>query len=212
MITTKKGKDGKNNIDLTYTKGNNSRGIPEYERIGAADYYTLMWEANRNSLAYRQTNPVALATAGTTATNGLGALVGYNVFDVPFNQLVSPEGVFNSSAKMIYDAEEMNWEKPLITPNSRDEVNLKFSGGANKSDYLISLGYLSDKGFLVNSDFKRYTLRLNVNTQLKPFFKTGLNINGGLTDSNSGQDGTNTAFVNPFFFSRNMAPIIQFML
>ncbi|HLO45323.1 MAG TPA: SusC/RagA family TonB-linked outer membrane protein [Leadbetterella sp.] len=207
LITTKKGRDGKNNIDLSYTKGNNSRGIPEYERVGAADYYTLMWEANRNSLAYRQTNPVALATAGTTATNGLGALVGYNVFDVPFNQLVSPEGVFNPNAKMIYDAEEMNWEKPLIAPNSRDEMNLKFSGGANKSDYLISLGYLSDKGFLVNSDFKRYTLRLNVNTQLKPFFKTGLNVNGGLTDSNSGQDGTNTAFVNPFFFSRNMAPI-----
>jgi TonB-linked SusC/RagA family outer membrane protein len=208
LITTKKGKDGANQIDLTYTKGSNSRGIPEYDRVGAADYYTLMWEANRNSVAYRATNPVALATAGTQATNGLQALVGYNVFDVPFNQLVSPDGVFNSSAKMIYNGDDLNWEKPLVTPNSRDELNLKFSGGSNKTDYLISFGYLKDKGFLVNSDFDRYSVRMNVNTQVKSFFKTGLNLSGNISNSNLAADASgNTAFVNPFFFSRNMAPI-----
>jgi TonB-linked SusC/RagA family outer membrane protein len=208
LITTKKGKDGTPQIDLTYTRGTNRRAVPEYERVSSADYYTLMWEANRNSIAYRATNPVALATAGTQATNGLQALLGYNVFDVPFNQLVSPEGVFNSNAKMIYDAEALDWQKPLIKPNSRDELNLKFSGGFNKTDYMLAFGMLKDNGFLLNSNFDRYTVRANINSQLKPFLKTGLNFNASLNSSNFAVDvDNNTAFVNPFFFGRNMAPI-----
>ena len=51
MVTTKKGAKGKNNISVKFTKGFNSRGLQEYERVGSSDYYPLMWEANRNNFA-----------------------------------------------------------------------------------------------------------------------------------------------------------------
>jgi hypothetical protein len=90
---------------------------------------------------------------------------------------------------------------------SRDEVNLNFSGTSSNTDYFLSLSYLKDKGFLIRSDYDRYTARLNVNTQVKPWLKTGANISATLTKSNQADADGNTSFVNPFFFSRGIAPI-----
>lgn len=207
MVTTKKGAKGKNNISVRYTKGFNSRGLQEYERVGPADYYPLMWEANRNNFAYRTTNPVALATASTNASNNLGGIVGYNVYNVPFNQLVGTDGKLNPNATMIYSSDDLNWEKPLTRQGERDEISINFSGSAEKSDYFLSLSYLKDKGFLIRSDYDRYTARLSVNNQMKSWFKVGTNLSTTITKSNQADADGNTSFVNPFFFSRGMAPI-----
>ena len=207
MVTTKKGVKDKNSINFRYTKGFNSRALPEYDRVGSADYYPLMWESNRNSFAYRAANPIAIGTASTNASNNLPALLGYNVYNVPFNQLVGNDGKLNPSATPIYSEEDLNWESPLMRQGNRDEVALNFSGSNGKSDYFVSLSYLKDKGFLLRSDFDRYTGRINVNNQVKSWFKTGANLTATISKSNVADDGGNTSFVNPFFFSRNMAPI-----
>lgn len=215
MITTKKGVKGKNNISVKFTKGFNSRGLQEYDRVGAAEYYPLMWEANRNSFAYRATNPIALATASANASNNLAGVIGtnattgaaYNVFNVPIAQLVGVDGKLNPNATMIYTADDLNWEKPIVRQGVRDELNINFSGSSEKSDYFLSLSYLKDKGFLIRSDYDRYTARLNVNNQIKSWFKVGTNLSTTITKSNQADANDNTAFVNPFFFSRGMAPI-----
>jgi TonB-linked SusC/RagA family outer membrane protein len=209
MVTTKKGAKGKNNINIKYTKGFNTRAMPEYDRVGAAEYYPLMWEANRNSLAYRATNPVALATANATASAGLGAIVGlgYNVFDVPFASLVGTDGKLNANAKMIYSADDLNWEKAVMRQGVRDEVAANFSGSNGKSDYFLSVSYLNDKGYQIKSDYDRFTARLNVNSQMNDWFKVGANMNTTVTTSNQSTADGGTSFVNPFFFTRGMAPI-----
>ena len=209
VVTTKKGKKDRSNISVNITKGINSRALPEYDRVGPDQYYPLMWEQFRNSIAYRAVNPVALAAANLSATNSLSGLVNYNVYDVPFNQLVNTDGQMNPSAKLIYSPDDLNWEKPLIRQGNRNDINMSFSGGQDKSDYFLSLSYLSDKGFLIRSDYERYTARLNVNTQMKPWFKTGANLSATIIKSNQADvpaDG-GTTFVNPFFFSRTMGPI-----
>jgi len=209
MVTTKKGAKGKNNINIKYTKGFNTRAMPEYDRVGAAEYYPLMWEANRNSLAYRATNPVALATANATASAGLGAIIGtgYNVFDVPFASLVGTDGKLNANAKMIYSADDLNWEKAVMRQGVRDEVAANFSGSNGKSDYFLSVSYLNDKGYQIKSDYDRFTARLNVNSQMNDWFKVGANMNTTVTTSNQSTADGGTSFVNPFFFTRGMAPI-----
>lgn len=207
MVTTKKGVKGKNSINVRYTKGANTRALPEYDRVGPAEYYPLMWEANRNSFAYRAANPIALSTASANASTNLAGVVGYNVYNVPFAQLVGADGTLNPSATMIYSTDDLNWEKPLMRQGSRDEINLNFSGSGDKSDYFISLSYLKDKGFLIRSDYDRYTARLNVNNQMKSWLKIGTNLSATITKSNQADADGNTSFVNPFFFARGMAPI-----
>ena len=209
MVTTKKGSKDRNTINVKYTKGYNTRALQEYERIGPADYYPVMWESYRNSLAYRATNPLTLAAASTDASAQIGTLLGYNVYNVPKNQLVGTDGKLNPSASLLYTGDELNWEKPLMRQGKRDEINMNFSGGSEKSDYFLSVSYLNDKGFLIRSDYDRYTARLNTNTQLKPWLKTGANISATVTKSNQADvpDAGGNTFVNPFFFTRTMGPI-----
>ena len=207
MVTTKKGAKGTNNINVKFTKGINSRGLQEYDRVGPADYYPLMWEAYRNSLVYRASNPLDMAAANTEASNKVVDLVGYNVYNVPKDQLVSTDGTLNPSAKLLYSPSDLDWFSPLVRPGSRDEVNLSFSGAQEKTDYFISASYLRDKGYLIRSDYDRFTGRMNVNSQMKPWFKTGANLSATIIKSNQADADGNTTFVNPFFFSRNMGPI-----
>lgn len=209
MVTTKKGSKAKNTINIKYTKGFNTRALPEYDRVGPGDYYVLMWEANRNNLAYRASNPVPIATANQTATNGLGAIVGlgYNVFNVPFAQLVGTDGKLNPNASIIYNPDDLNWEKAVMRQGVRDEVNANFSGSNGKSDYFLSVSYLNDKGYQIKSDYDRFTARLNVNSQMNNWFKVGANMNTTVTSSNQSTADGGTSFVNPFFFTRGIAPI-----
>ena len=209
MITTKKGTKDRNNINVKYTKGYNSRALPEYDRLTPEQYYPVMWESYRNSLVYRAANPLTLAAANTDATAQIGNLLAYNVFDVPKNQIVGTDGKLNPNAKMLYSPDDLNWETPLMRQGNRDELSVNFSGGSEKSDYYMSLSYLNDKGFLLRSDFERYTARLNVNTQMKSWLKTGANISASISKSNQADVPTDggTTFVNPFFFSRTMGPI-----
>jgi TonB-linked SusC/RagA family outer membrane protein len=209
MVTTKKGSKGKNTINVKYTKGFNTRALPEYDRVGAGDYYPLMWEANRNNLAYRTASPLTLAAANAAASSGLGAILGtgYNVYNVPFAELVGLDGKLNPNAKMIYNADDLNWEKAVMRQGVRDEVAANFSGSNGKSDYFLSVSYLNDKGYQIKSDFDRFTARLNVNSQMNDWFKVGANMNTTITTSNQSTADGGTSFVNPFFFTRGMAPI-----
>lgn len=207
MVTTKKGANGESKISVKFTNGQNSRGLQEYERVNAEQYYPLMWEQFRNSQSYRASNPIALDVASASASERLVSLVGYNIFNVPDNQLVNNQGVFNPSARLLYDERDLDWAIPLMRQGNRNEANLNFSGGQQNSNYFFSFSYLNDKGFLIRSDYDRYTARLNYNTQVKPWLKAGTNLNATITNSNQADADGNNSFVNPFFFSRNMGPI-----
>jgi TonB-linked SusC/RagA family outer membrane protein len=209
MVTTKKGQKGRSSITLKYTQGNSQRGLPEYDRVEIADYYPLMWEAYRNSLMSRATNPLSREAASADASRNIVSLLGYNAYNVPAAELVGTDGRLNSNAQVIFKPEDLNWETPLMRQGVRNEVNLSFQGGDGKTDYFASFGYLNDKGFLIRSDFKRYNARVQINNTLKPWLKTNTNLSYTNVFSNISDAGTgnNTAFVNPFFFSRNMGPI-----
>lgn len=213
MITTKKGKSGRNNVTFKYNSSVNSRAIPNYDRVDAASYYPLMWEAYRNSLAYRASSPLSLAAASNQASGlvtgqqGIVDLLGYNAFDVPNNRLMNPDGTLNPSAQSIYKQEDLDWFNPLTRNATRNEYSLNFSGGVDKTDYFVSFNYLKENGYIKRSDFERFSVRTNVNSQVKSWLKTGMNIaftrSGGLFAST---DGSNS-IVNPFFFASRMGPI-----
>ncbi len=217
MITTKRGSKDREQLSLKAETGFSSRAIPEYEVVNAYQYYPLMWEAYRNSLAYARTNPYPMEQAnqvasglapvrGTTRITGIAEQLAYNPFNVPNNQVVLPDGTINPEASLLYPG-DLDWEAPMKRRGSRSDYVLSYSGGSDKTDYFASLGYLSEKGFFIRTDFERISARVNVNTQPLSWFKTGFNLAGNTTRSNTASDGSSTGFVNPFFFTRNIGPI-----
>lgn len=231
MINTKKGKRSHNQVQLKAFHGIYTRAMQEYSRVNAFQYYPLMWEALRNSLVYPATSstaPVPLAEANKLAsgtwprfTNGantgkqnyngiaysdISQLLLNNPFNVPSTEIVREDGTINPNAKLLYP-EDMDWYKALSRTGNRQEYSLVTSGGAEKRDYYISLGYNNEKGFIDQSDFRRFTGRVNANSQPLNWLKTGVNLSGAIVTGNNANDGTTNSFVNPFFFTRDIGPI-----
>ncbi|MDB5232918.1 MAG: TonB-dependent receptor plug [Chitinophagaceae bacterium] len=212
MITTKKGQRGHNNVTVRALQGIATRGLEEYERLNANQYYPIMWEAYRNGLVYPSTgtgiskDSASRVASGLTNRTSIKDLLTYNPFNVAANAIVGVDGQLNPSAKLLYP-DDLDWNKDLLRRGPRQDYTVSFNGGSDRSDYFMSMGYVNEKGFTVKSDFKRYSARLNVNVQPKTWLKTGLNLSGNHTISNTAQDGSSTGFVNPFFFTRNIGPI-----
>lgn len=203
IITTKKGKVGKPRLDFKAEQGWSTRAIPEYDRVNASEYYTLMWESYRNSLSISGTTPEDVANQ--MATDNISNLLAYNPFNVPGNQLVSTDGVFNPNAELLYT--DLDWFEPLERSGTRNNYSLNVSGGTEDTKYLVSMGYVNEKGYIINSDFERYTGRLDLSTKPIKWINMGLNISGTYTEANNARTTGSTSFVNPFFFARNMGAI-----
>ncbi len=212
VITTKKGKKGRNAISIRAMQGFVSRGLPEYDKVDAFQYYPLMWEAYRNSLVYPASGAAisldssGRVASGLTTRTGIRDLLAYNPFNVANNAIVGTNGLINSAAQLKY-ADDLDWTKDLMRNGTRKDYTINFNGGADKVDYYMSVGYLNEDGYTIQTDFERYTARMNVNVQPKTWLKTGLNISGNHSISSTAADGGSTSFVNPFFFSRNIGPI-----
>ena len=212
IITTKKGKKGGAKISLRAMEGVASRGLKEYEMVNAFQYYPLMWESYRNSLVYPATgtgisvDSASRVASGLTTRTSIAGLLAYNPFNVAANQIVGTDGRINPNASLIY-GDDLDWTKDLMRRGTRRDYTLNISGGADKADYLVSMGYLREDGYTLKTNFERYTIRANVNVQPKKWIKTGLNFSGNYTESNTARDDGSTNFVNPFFFSRNIGPI-----
>lgn len=212
LITTKKGKTDKDRIQFKVSQGISERGLPEYDRVDASQYYPLMWEYYRNGMVNRASSPLTMALASQTASGlvagqpGIKDKLGYNPFNVAANTIVSVDGVLNPNASLLW-ADDLDWASPLQRVGQRGDYSMSLSGGTEKTKYYMSVGYLNDKGFVLKSDFERYTGRVSVDSKVKDWLKTGLSINGNITKSNTTNDDSSTGYVNPFFFSRTIAPI-----
>lgn len=202
MITTKTGKQNKPVFNLRLQQGISSRALPEYDRVNADQYYPLAWESLRNSRIGNGANP---QDAAAFASKNLLGILGYNVYNVPNDQIVGTDGKLNPNA--VNNFQGLNWFDELERLGDRKEYNMTYSGGTGKTDFYTSFNYLNEKGFIIRSDIERFTGRLNVNTQATNWLKTGINLSATMSEGNNARDGGSNSFVNPFFTARSMGPI-----
>ena len=68
-----------------------------------------------------------------------------------------------------------NWIDEITEPAPVISHNLSFNGGSEKSQYSVSLGYFTQDGVIggEQSNFKRYSARLNTNHKLKDWLSAG---------------------------------------
>lgn len=206
LITTKKGTNKKGEVSLNISTGVIDRAIPEYDRIDAFDYYPIMWESLRNSDAIPGVDSQAnVDIANQDASDDIFGILGYNPFNVPNDQIVGLNGQLNPNASLLYD--DFDWEDAVTRTGIRRNVDLSYLGGSENSDYFASLGYLKEDGYLINSDFERFTARVNVNANPTKWLKLGGNMAGTFSNGNQSQLGGSGSFRNAFRFTRGMGPI-----
>ena len=69
-----------------------------------------------------------------------------------------------------------NWQDELFRSATMYNHQLSFSGEKEGTRYYTSLNYFDQEGIVLNSDFNRLSMRLNVDTNVKSWLKIGNNL------------------------------------
>lgn len=132
---------------------------------------------------------------------GLQDYAAYNN-EQALSQRITPRPEFANPASLTGGTD---WQTELFETGQIENHNLSFSGGSEKITYFLSGGYNSDSGPVLNSWFKRYSLRANIEVDAKEWLKFGNNFNFG-------QSNTKYVFADsndsPLFLSVVKAPDI----
>ena len=82
-----------------------------------------------------------------------------------------------------------DWQKEITKTANIQNANVSFSGGSDKATYYLSGNYFNQDGIILNSGFKRYQTRLNLNLKLTDWLSVGTNLN--LNRSNTSNNKVN---------------------
>ncbi|WFE86842.1 SusC/RagA family TonB-linked outer membrane protein [Parabacteroides chongii] len=157
LITTKQGKSGKMKLDYTGYVSFQTLDQP-YEVVSDyANYMEYLNEgmANSNKPKPFSDNVINLWREKSKDPNGL------NEYGMP-NYLAYP----NNSIFDVYET------------GVSHQHNISASGGSEKITYYTSFNYLNNPGILENCGFERFSLRANVDSQVKDWLKIGVNLSG----------------------------------
>lgn len=208
IVTTKKGKKGQLKVTYETKIGVNSRAVPEYNMIkDPGEYYETVYGRIKSGLIFGgQTAANASTIAANTLISGETYSLGYNNYNVANNQVINTAtGKINSNASLLYHDD---WAKELFRDATRTEHFLSLSSSTDNLSSYLSVGYLKDNGYTINSDFKRATIRANVDYNVNSKIKVGANLNYANTDQNAPiSQVSSSTYSNLFSWARNIAPI-----
>lgn len=70
-----------------------------------------------------------------------------------------------------------DWQDAVLRGAPLQEHQLSFSGGSEDTQYYLSLNYLNRDGIVINTNFERYSGRVNLQHSLSDKLQFGLNLN-----------------------------------
>lgn len=209
VITTKKGRSNKSDIQLESKVGYNFNLLPRYDVISSPEQYIgLSWEALYNQGKFNNVaDPVAYANQRLFSTSGIQSK--YNLWGVTAANLIDPSTKkVRSGVSRLYNPED--WEDYAFQTAVRTENNLSMSGGSDKTTYYTGIGYLKDEGYSINSNYERYSGRLNLSHQVRPWLKGDFNM--GYAYSKAKQNGQSSDSGSIFWYVDNIPSIYPLFL
>ena len=73
-----------------------------------------------------------------------------------------------------YANQETDWQDEVFNRNAfMHNYNLAFDGGSDKGHYAMSASYFGQNGTIIGSNYRRFTLRLNSDFQIRKWLKVG---------------------------------------
>lgn len=208
IVTTKSGKSGRVNISYRYdiTRSEVSKRMDYlsakdylyFQRKGIVDGATiaghprsLLVGANSAGTGNDLTNNTLFTTQYLTADN-------QHKLNEGWQSMVDP---IDPTRTLIF--KETDWQDVVFKTGISHNHVLSASGGSEKALFNVGLGYLSNEGTAMDSDYKR--LSVNMNGSLK--INNKLSVSGRVLYSNTG----NTNVIgNPFYRTMGAAPTMKY--
>jgi TonB-linked SusC/RagA family outer membrane protein len=221
IITTKKGKVGKPVFTYDMYYGTQRPG-KFLDLLNTNEYAQLVWESRINS--------------GAVGTNGNPVHAQFGNGDTPtIPDYIFPAGAMEGDPRVAQDANgnyinyssnidaaDFNKTKWLITKANKTGTNwldeiydpapiqnhqLGVSGGNESGRYAMSLNYFDQKGIMLYTNFKRYSLRTNTEFNITKKVRIGENFQVGYSQRVNQPNG-NSQESNPTSFAFRIQPIV----
>ena len=153
LITTKRGKKGAPSFSYNTFFGSQSVAN-KLDLMNSAELIDYNRDATNN--AYLQANPGASASDPNSVRSSAAWRLAEDV--------LSPTGV------------DVDWQDIIFRSALVQTHNLSVSGGSDNSSYYISGNFFDQDGIIEKSNFKRYSLRVNLEVDLNERTRVGLNL------------------------------------
>jgi len=218
IITTKRG-SGK---VVVHYDGYYGTQLPKsgnvWNLLNPQEEANLTWIAQKNSGSATPSSPLY----GNGATPILpdyitpaGAMAGSPLVD-PSLYNVNPNYTDISSYNNFYRITPANktgtdWYHEVFKQAPMQRQNISVSGGGDKGSYLFSMGYLDQKGSLINTYLKRYTVRSNAQYIVSKHIRIGENLETSISHNPTINDiptENNFQGTSAIFFTMQISPII----
>ena len=183
LLTTKRGKSGKTNFNLSYFTGT-SEATNRRQFLNTAQYVELFKEARAN--------------AGFSLAGGENRFTRYAVGEkARWSDPASPN--YTSTV----------WEDQVLRKGTIKQFDLNISGGTDKTKFYASGSYSNQEGIILRNSFERISTRINLDH--KATEKLSFGINASLARSLNGRLSNDNAFSTPLqiIALAPMSPVID---
>ncbi|WP_246082231.1 SusC/RagA family TonB-linked outer membrane protein [Spirosoma lacussanchae] len=158
LVTTKKGKAGEGTVTYDAQFSVNTIGPNRPRVLNAREYLATEDLAYANIAKY---DPAGWAAGRYT---DLDPVARRRTFSA------AHPGVFDANLNPLYDTD---WFKETTQNKLSQNHQLNFSGGSERTQYSLSLGFRDDQGLIKTSYLKRYSGRFTIDDQIKKWLKVG---------------------------------------
>ena len=207
ILTTKRGKAGRTDINFKATYGWSSRGIEPYDMVNQKEYVQLSYEALRNGYVFN--NNYTWDAAKAQAIKDLGGNMGGEIYN-PFKNYTWATVIDPATEQVrpdVISVWDENWLDAVYNKNApRQEYQFAMTGGTEKMQHSVSVGYLNEEGFLMNTNFERISAKGTIDSQAKDWLKAGLGANLSKTKQDYSMYETSST-ANVWYTAQFMAPI-----
>jgi TonB-linked SusC/RagA family outer membrane protein len=221
IVTTKKGKPGKSVVTYDTYFGTQQPG-KMLDLLNTQQYADLTWQSRKNAGAVggngnpvhaqfgNGTNPTipdfifpagAMEGDPRVARNPDGTYVNYS------NNIDAPD--FNKTKWMITKAnkEGTNWLDEIFDPAPIQNHQIGASGGSEGGRYALTMNYFDQKGTMIYTNFKRYSIRANTEFSINKRVRIGENFQVAYSERVNQPNG-NSQESNPTSFAFRIQPIV----
>lgn len=164
LITTKRGSSGKTQVSYDGYYGISSV-TTTVDMMNGAEFAAMKRESRRAD------------GVGNAAWDGT----------IPADEVVFDDPVELESIAL---GRSTDYQDLVLENGYQTNHQLSVSGGSEKTQFNISLGYFNDQGIIKTMDYTRVTTRINVDHKISDRFKIGVSATAAFSIQNWGSDAT----------------------
>jgi TonB-linked SusC/RagA family outer membrane protein len=196
IITTKKGVAGKPRISVNANAGISSVAR-KIDMLSADEWVVQATELANNAWVASGTGRTATQTNAERA-----AILGLAPGTINTSLMTDPRWAQPGHPGLDY----VDWQDAIFTQAPYQNYEVSASGGAENVTYFVSGNVLNQNGTLINSNFKNYGLRANVEANASKKLKFGINLAPSYSINNAPPgEGKDNQLMNAL----QMVPIVE---